>query len=191
MAPFDATLEAARQGEEWAWSRLYADYAPKVLGYLRARNAPDPEDLLGEVFLQLVRDLTRFAGGESDFRSWLFTVTHHRMLDGFRAQTRRKAALTDEILAREPLGNTEDEALDSLRDDEIRRVLDGLSEDQRTVLLLRIFAGMSAPQIAETTERSVGAVKALLHRGSAAIRRELARGSVLLDAGAAMSGERA
>ena len=55
-ARFPQTLEAARAGSEWAWASIYGDLAPAVLGYLRARRAGEPEDLVGEVFLHHLVD---------------------------------------------------------------------------------------------------------------------------------------
>lgn len=54
---FSGTFAAARVGAEWAWATIYRDLSPVVLGYLRARRATEPEELTGEVFLQVVRDL--------------------------------------------------------------------------------------------------------------------------------------
>src|SRR5204862_3031394 len=67
---FEQVLAAARAGGDWAWRELYFSVAPSVLGYLRGRGAPDPEDLLGEVFLHVVRGLGSFQGGENAFRGW-------------------------------------------------------------------------------------------------------------------------
>ena len=50
-------------------------------GYLRAHGAAEPEDLAGEVFLQVVRGLDRFSGAERDFRAWVFTIAHRRLVD--------------------------------------------------------------------------------------------------------------
>ncbi len=86
---FESVLSAARTGVEWAWAELYREHAPAVLGYLRARGAPDAEDLLGEVFLQLARDLSGFEGDARAFRAWVFTVAHHRLLDDVRKRRRR------------------------------------------------------------------------------------------------------
>ena len=86
---FEPVLSAARTGAEWAWAELYREHAPAVLGYLRARRAPDAEDLLGEVFLQLARDLSGFEGDARAFRAWVFTVAHHRLLDDVRKRRRR------------------------------------------------------------------------------------------------------
>ena len=48
-----------------------------------------------------------------------------------------------------------------------------LSPDQREVLLLRMGAGLSAPEVAETLGKTIGAVKALQHRGLASLARVL------------------
>jgi hypothetical protein len=64
---FPQIIAAARGGAEWAWTRIYGDLAPPVLGYLRTRSAADAEDLMGEVFLQVVRDLNTFEGAREIF----------------------------------------------------------------------------------------------------------------------------
>ena len=88
---FRALLEAAREGSEPAWSTIYGGYAPMVLGYLRANRAPEPDDTLSEVFLQVARDLERFEGDERAFRAWVFTIAHHRMVDARRHSARHPA----------------------------------------------------------------------------------------------------
>ncbi|HEY3019439.1 MAG TPA: sigma factor, partial [Solirubrobacteraceae bacterium] len=89
---FDNVLQAARAGAEWAWERLYGALAPKVAGYLRANGAADPEDLTGEVFLQVVRGLERFSGDEHAFGAWVFTIAHRRLVDDLRRRSRRPVA---------------------------------------------------------------------------------------------------
>jgi len=84
-------LFAARAGAEWAWARLYDGLAPRIVGYLRAHGAADPEDLASEVFLQIVRDLAGFSGGEREFGAWSFTIAHRRLVDERRRRSRRPA----------------------------------------------------------------------------------------------------
>jgi RNA polymerase sigma-70 factor, ECF subfamily len=85
---FPQVLDAARLGADWAWAAVYRDLAPSARGYLRARGAPDPDDVVGEAFLQVVRDLPRFEGGERELRAWVFTIVHHRLLDARRREAR-------------------------------------------------------------------------------------------------------
>jgi RNA polymerase sigma factor (sigma-70 family) len=178
----NSAIDAARAGAEWAWTIIYDELAPSVLGYLRARGAAEPEDLTGEVFLQAVRDLHRFEGSGSDLRAWIFTIAHHRFLDERRRAKRRPVEpAPDEVLTdRLPTADVESEALAGVRRDEVSSIIEALVPAQREVLLLRIVAGLTVDEIANALGKRPGAVKALQRRGIAAIRRELDKGGVSL-----------
>jgi RNA polymerase sigma-70 factor (ECF subfamily) len=181
MSPerFTSLLEAAREGSEAAWQELYNSLAPLVLGYLRANRAPDPEDVLSEVFLQVARDIARFEGEEPGFRSWVFTIAHHRLIDARRHSARRPVELSAE--PPEPVERADDaadEALAKIGADEVQRVLGELSDDQRAVLLLRVIGDLSIDDVAKAVGKRPGAVKALQRRGLAAVKRELTRKGV-------------
>jgi RNA polymerase sigma-70 factor, ECF subfamily len=183
MSPerFTSLLESARQGSEAAWQELFNGLAPVVLGYLRANGSPDPEDVLGEVFLQVARDLPRFEGEEKGFRSWVFTIAHHRLIDARRHAARRPVELAAE--PPEPgdrADDAADEALARIGVEEVQRVLSAISEEQRAVLLLRVIGDLSIEDVAKAVGKRPGAVKALQRRGLAAVKRELARKGVPL-----------
>jgi RNA polymerase sigma-70 factor (ECF subfamily) len=172
---FESVLEAARVGAEWAWTRLYDSLAPTLLGYLRAQGAPDPDGICGEVFCQLVRDIHRFEGDEAGFRSWVFVMVHHRLVDEVRRRKRRpEAAFGPEAFSTvtDPV-NVEAEVIRGAAESEIRAVLEELTEAQRDVLLLRLFGGLTLEEVARSMDRRVGAVKALQRRGLDALREKL------------------
>jgi RNA polymerase sigma factor (sigma-70 family) len=179
---FSALLEAARRGNEPAWARIYDRLAPGVLGYLRANRAPEPEDILSEVFLHVARDVHGFDGDERQFRAWVYTITHHRLIDARRHSTRRPV----EPVAEPPepdttdLSNAETEALARIGAEEVHRVLEALSPDQRAVLLLRVLGELTVDQVARALDKRPGAIKALQRRGLAAVQRELAKKGVTL-----------
>jgi RNA polymerase sigma-70 factor (ECF subfamily) len=174
---FPEVLLAALGGAEWAWTALYRDLAPLVLGYLRSRGAREPEDLTGEVFLQIARDLPTFRGEEAEFRSWVLAITHHRLIDQRRYQGRHPTdpAPDETILARAATSDVEQEALGSLATERVRRLIDGLTEDQRAVLMLRIVTGLTVDEVARVVGKKPNSVKALQRRGLAAIRKEIAK----------------
>jgi RNA polymerase sigma-70 factor (ECF subfamily) len=178
---FNALLEAAREGDEGAWAEIFNELAPAVLGYLRANRAPDADDTLGEVFLQVARDVRRFEGDERRFRAWVFTIAHHRLIDSRRHSARRPVELMAE--PPEPSGGGDDaaeEALARIGADEVRRVLGALTPDQQAVLLLRVIGDLTIDEVAEAIGKRPGAVKALQRRGLSAVRRELGREGVSL-----------
>src|SRR3954465_3045582 len=76
---------------------VYKQLAPAVFGYLRAQRVPDAEDVAGEVFLQVARDLHRFSGDDDALRRWVFTIARHRMVAAHRGRTRRPAMAEVEV----------------------------------------------------------------------------------------------
>jgi RNA polymerase sigma-70 factor (ECF subfamily) len=170
---FGRILEAAQAGADWAWSRLYADLSGAVLGYLRLRGAAEPEDLLGEVFVQVARHTASFQGDYPAFRSWVFTVAHHRLVDERRYRSRRPVAPGDIPDSARGAGDTEAEAMAGLATEEVVALLDTLTPEQRDVLVLRIVGDLSLEDVARIVRKRPGAVKALQRRGLEALRRGL------------------
>lgn len=173
---FPDVLAAARGGDEWAWTRLYTDLSPTIVGYLVAQRAPHAEDVASEVFLQMVRDLPRFAGDEVNFRSWVFTITHHRLIDARRRVSRRPAEPTpDETLDRRlPAVEIESQVLESVTTDELSLLFDEVTRDQRAVLLLRIVGGLTLPEVADVLGKQHESVRALQKRGLSRLRAVMA-----------------
>lgn len=174
---FTGVLRAARTGQRWAWEAIYRDLSPVVLGYLRAQGASEPSDLAGEVFLQVVRDLGRFEGGESQFRAWTFAIAHNRLVDQRRSLKRRpfEPLAVEEIEYTQAGGNVEDEALSRIEEQRVRQILTRLTEDQRSVLLLRVLGDLTVDQVSAALGRTPGAVRALERRGLATLKRQLSK----------------
>lgn len=173
---FPETLAAARLGADWAWMTLYRNLAPVVLSYLRARGTWDAEDLTGEVFLQVARDLPSFEGDEAAFRSWVLVTAHHRFLDRYRYERRRPAVPVEPatLAGAGATGNVEDDALTNLATQRVRQLIERLTPLQRDILLLRIIGGFTVEEVATMVGKRPTAVKALQRRGLGAIRRALA-----------------
>lgn len=182
-APFDEVVARARAGDAAAWADLYQEVGSLVVGYLRAQRLPDPEDVAGEVFLQMVRDLHRFDGDRDKFRSWVLTIAHHRLIDDRRRASRRPAVpMSHEDLPEEMGEDTpEDEAIARTSGSEIERHLAGLTEEQRTVILLRVVGDLTLKECASVMGKRVGAIKGLQHRAVEALRRQLADDPASVD----------
>ena len=112
---FDAVLDAARSGAPWAFERLWADLSSAVAGYLRGQGAAEPDDLTSEVFLGVFAGLNSFTGSEEKFRSWVFTIAHHRLVDERRRTVRRYWTTTADLSILDQMGgDAEADALDVL-----------------------------------------------------------------------------
>lgn len=173
---FQGVLTAARLGSEWAWTDIYRNLAPSVVGYLRAQRAYDPEDLTSEVFFQVVKSLGKFEGDEGAFRSWIFVIAHRKVIDDARYRRRRPTEPVGmQVLEAIPAtGNVEDAALNGLTELDITSLLDELTSEQRDVLLLRILGGLTVPEVAAAIGKRNGAVEALQRRALSRLRKRLA-----------------
>ena len=172
-AAFEFVLSAAKANEGWAFRRLFEDLARPVAGYLRVQGARDPDDLVNETFLGAFSGIASFTGDEAGFRSWVFTIAHRRLVDERRRMARSPdtSATYDDDLA--PGGDAEEQALQSLGDERVRVLLDGLVPAQRHVLLLRIVGDLTVEQVAGVLGKTAGAVKALQRRGLLALKKEI------------------
>ena len=177
-APFDAAVLAAKEGAPWAWEQLYSWLSPRLLGYLRARGSRDPEGALGETWLQLARNVATFEGDATGFRSWAFTVAHHRVIDEARRRKRTPPPQAlDEVLAddQQSLGviDSESEALAAIELDELVGSIAFLSDLQKSTLLLRIIGDLSVAQTAEALGKSESAIKTAQYRAISILRDRL------------------
>ena len=168
-----AVLQAAQVGAGWAFERIYSQLSPVVHGYLRAQGADDPEGATNDVFLRAFRRLGDFVGAPPAFRSWLFTIAHHLLVDQRRFASRRPRSVSFDRLPEGVGGNSEDEAVRRLSLERLVAQLSLLTVEQRDVLLLRFVADLSLEEIAVAQGRSVGSVKALQHRAIESVRRRL------------------
>jgi RNA polymerase sigma-70 factor (ECF subfamily) len=179
---FEQVLAAAQSGAPWALERLWQALAPAVAGYLRVQGSAEPDDLASDTFLAAFRHLPTFRGDEATFRSWVFTIAHHRLVDERRRLARRPPAsdLDGARVDTTAGGDVEQEALRRLSVERVRRLCEQLVPDQRDVLLLRMVGGMTLEETAGALGKTTGAVKALQHRAVDALRRHLQREGVSL-----------
>lgn len=178
---FPSVLDAARARAPWAFERLYSDLAPPVAGYLRVQGASEPEDVTSEVFLGVFTGLESFDGTEAQFRSWVFTIAHRKLIDERRRLARRRWSPAGDLGAFDQTGgDVEADAFDVLGSQRVVEWCAGLSADQRDVLVLRVVGDLTVEQVAEIVGKSTGAVKALQRRALTALRQQLEKEGVTL-----------
>jgi RNA polymerase sigma-70 factor (ECF subfamily) len=175
-----ADLVAARQREPAAVARIYSAYAPPLFRFFMAEvgNRQEAQDLTGNVFLSAIESLPGFRGPVEALGGWLFRIARNDLYDLRRRQARSPglAPLDDHLEeAAKAAGAVDPEelAIDRLEGGRVIAALRQLSPDQREVLLLRMAAGLTAPEVAAALHKTTGAVKALQHRGLASLARVL------------------
>lgn len=157
-------LEAIAAGDSAALGELYDRLAPMLLALAR-RILEDPaeaEEVVQETFLQVWNQAGRYESRRSAVSTWLVLITRSRSID--RLRTRKVVGRTLDGFQQERKGaHASPEGATSVQDEErrlrVRRELDTLPQDQRDVLELAFFEGLTQSEIAERTGTPLGTVK--------------------------------
>ncbi len=166
----DAALVAAAKCERAAFAPLYLRYADPVYRYsLRRLGTKEAaEDATAQVFMKALAALPAYREDRTSFRSWLFAVAHHVLVDIERA--RRPSSVLEEAAAvADSAPGPEATALSAEAQEEVRSLLAAVAPDQRRVLELRL-AGLTTVEVAAVLGCSPGAVRSAQFRAATRLR---------------------
>lgn len=161
------SLPALKAGDAAAWTWLVAEYSGKVTGYAARMGARDPDDVTSATLEALARRIGDFEGGESQFRSFVFSIAHARIVDDLRRSTRRSEVSIENTLT---LLAAEEPNEDTFSDPDLLAALDRLPEDQRRMLELRYVVGLSTKETADAIGKSEVATRVALSRAFAKLK---------------------
>ncbi len=162
-------------GQGWALSELYQRYARLVfhVAFKRLHERATAEEIVQEVFFKVWRSARDFYPERGRFSSWLIGITQNQCIDELRRRSVRPVfePMEDEL---EPGPLTDGDpgvALDQAVDRErVARALARIPPEQRTVVELAYFEGLSHPEIAYRCGDPLGTVKTRLRLGMQKLR---------------------
>lgn len=173
-------MDAARNGESWAFDRLFAELARPLRAFAVARGADDPDGLVNEVLSEVFSTLPSFDGDSGAFRGFVFYVARRRVIDEYRRRARRpRTTPTPDVDGKHaPAGRDEPGEMAGLATQSALRALATLTDDQRDVLVLRVVCDLGLAETAAALDKPITAIKALQRRGIATLRRKISDGTV-------------
>ena len=165
-------IARARTGDERAFALLVDRHRDRAYALaLRILRSPaEAEEVAQDAFVRVWRALPAFRG-ESLFSTWLHRIVVRRSLDRLAVLRRRRGR--EAALEESPEPRTEDAATDPAareRTARIERLMDRLTEAQRTVVTLFYHQDRSVEEVARTLGLPENTVKTHLHRARAALR---------------------
>lgn len=167
-------MAEAQQGDRQAFGSIFDAYHVSVYRFVASRvgSPSDAEDLTQLVFVKALEALPRFTARGVPFGGWLFRLARNTVVDHVRTRHEHLELEAAEQRATEDAGP---DVIVAVRDDleAVARALENLTEDQREVIALRFFAGLSAKEAAEAMGRQEGTIRGLQFRAIAALRRSL------------------
>jgi len=172
-----STLELRNEGQQERFNLLMQNTYRKVynMAFRLAGNRSDAEDLTQEAYYRAYRSFGDYEG-DKPFENWIFRIVTRLFLDLLRNRRRRvqtvsydaplttgnddvvhfevadAAPVADQVLASQTLS------------EDMQTVLDSLSEEQRTLIILADVEGMPYKEISELMGKPVGTIRSRLHR---------------------------
>ncbi len=139
---------------------LYEEYYDKIARYafVRIGNRTEAEDLAGEVFLKALESLESYKERGIPMQAWLFKIAHNLVVDHWRKRTKRKIVPIDTVQIE---AGTDPAALaeKNIQRERVIKAMEELTQEQREVLGLRFFAGLTSKEAGNILHKSDGAVR--------------------------------
>lgn len=151
-------------GNQNAISQLIERHSRRVKDYIRmmVKDSDAADDIFQETFIKAVRviDDGRYTDN-GKFLSWVLRIAHNQVIDYFRAQKQNRQ-VNEADSGYDVLGslriserNIEDALICEQIEEDVRRLVELLPEEQREVVMMRYYSELSFKEIAEQTGVSI------------------------------------
>lgn len=150
---------------------VYDRYSPAIYAYAMRLLGDDSlaEDCVSETFSRLIKALQHGQGPVEYLKAYLYRIAHNWITDYYRRQPPPAEEL-DEFVEDENPGPAH-QAENRMTAEKTRRALRLLSPEQREVVMMRYYEGLELEEIAAAMGKTLGATKALQHRGLTVLRK--------------------
>jgi RNA polymerase sigma-70 factor (ECF subfamily) len=139
---------------------LYEEYYDKIAHYVYVRigDKNEAQDIASEVFLKALKSIKAYREQGVPMQAWLFKIAHNMVVDHLRRVSKYKTVPIDTV-------EIEDEADPAITAEKniaieaVKQAMQSLTEDQREVVQLRFFGGLTSREVASAMTKTDGAVR--------------------------------
>lgn len=173
----DGLLALVARGDQAAFSELYDQIAPRVLGLVRRllRDHAQSEEVTQEIFLEIWQSATRFDAVKGAASTWIMTMAHRRAVDRVRAS--QSSRDRDVKIGIRDFNNSYDNVAETvgvrIEHERVEKAMLRLTELQRQAVSLAYYGGYSHSEVAEMLGVPIGTVKTRLRDGMIRLRDEM------------------
>ena len=175
-------MEAIAGKSMWALERLHERYNKRIyaLAFRMTGDHMTAEELVQDAFFTIWQNARSYSPQASPVHGWLFSIIYHRTIDYLRS-TKRNPTL-QQVSLREAeayehffLSDVWEQVWNSVQNEELRTCVMQLSAEQREVIELAFFGGMTHHEIAQHCRMPIGTVKSRIRGGISHLRRTIER----------------
>lgn len=170
-------VESAKANPE-RFGKLYDKYIDKVYRYVyrRVNDVANTEDIVSKTFYDAVKNLPSYQWKGLPFVCWLYTIARNNVTDWYRKNNRLNIVSIDEEYTAPIVADQETPRTELSKQElqeEIRRTLELLDEEEREIIILKYFEELSNKEIATVMDMSPNHVGVKLFRALKKLRTKL------------------
>jgi len=155
------------------FGKLYDRYIKKIYDfvYYKTHHKETAEDLVSQIFVKALENINNYNINKGSFSSWLYRIARNRVIDHYRTK-KNELDICDvwDLQAEETI----ERDIDTKQQlEKVQQYLKKLKAEQRDIILLRVWQGLSYQEIAEITEKSQASCKMMFCRTIAKLRQEM------------------
>jgi RNA polymerase sigma-70 factor (ECF subfamily) len=166
-------IQRAQNGESKAVGELYMQHHEQIFRYVWSKvgDAHLAEDLTGEVFMRMVSRISTYRPAGVPFQAWLYRIARNLIIDYIRKTASTTAVPLDQMSFLQETGaNLPLVVENKITFENLQNALTQIEHEQAEVIRLRFLVGLQVNEVAQRLQKTPAAVKALQHRGLAALR---------------------
>ncbi len=150
----------ARRANEAKLASLYEEYYDKIAryAYVRIGDRTEAEDIAEEVFLKALQSLKSYEERGIPMQAWLFRIAHNLVVDHLRKTTKHKTVPIDTVQV-ETDENPVTTAEKNIEVERVTKAMKQLTKEQREVLGLRFFGGLTSKETGSILNKRDGTVR--------------------------------
>jgi RNA polymerase sigma-70 factor (ECF subfamily) len=159
-------VSMAREGDQDAFGKLFLAHHGAIFRLARATLGDSAEDVASETFVRAWTALPKYQDTGAPFVAWLYGIARHLVVDELRRRSRTQ-----------PLASVDNGRVEHPHDDRLTlaAALDDLPDQQRQILELKFFLGLTNDEVGAALGKTPGAVNAQQWRALQALRKMISR----------------
>ncbi|MFC1622580.1 RNA polymerase sigma factor [Patescibacteria group bacterium] len=173
-------IQECQKGNLDRFAEIYDVYIKKIYSfiYYRIGHKQTAEDIVSTVFMKSMEKINSFDSNQGKFSSWLYRIARNSVIDHYR--TKKDAINIDDIWDLGESDNFNDKFDANLKLKEVRKYMQKFSKEQKEIIIMRVWDGLSYKEIAEITNKSEASLKMTVSRILNKVRKEPSLTGLLL-----------
>lgn len=177
-------------GDQWAMETLVNRHKKRVFGYilLMVKDYSTAEDIFQDTFIKVIQSLkdNKYVD-KGRFVSWVMRIAHNLIIDHFRREKQLKTYSNEQFgvdVFNSPKfseKNIEEKIVFDQVLDDVRALVESLPEEQKEVVMLRHYAGLSFKEIADQTNVSINTALGRMRYALINMRKEMEKKNIHLS----------